>query len=201
MSKPEDAGAGPTPSFDEILLEGAPETARGLLAGLCLAGGGQERYYYGPDHGLARPAAGGRLRELIGRPAGACHIIAAVGLGEQLERHAARIEAQTGLRLASRRRIVSARFGFSYQAFARRYATEIRALLAELPAGAALAEHDERENVDERAAGVEAYSPVHDFEATGKGVVSGRIDAVIAARANLAGHPLIKVARIELETA
>jgi hypothetical protein len=117
-----------------------------------------------------------------------------------LRRHEKRLVAE-GVRIASQKRIRSGRFEFAYHAYARRYGEEIRALLDTLPQGLKVTGGKGEERIDEEAAGVEAYTPAHDYEIKGKGSVSGRIDLLIRARRTLDEHPLVTVEPIELDLA
>lgn len=197
MAKREERTA--TPAFYEVLLEGSPKVASGFLAGLALGAGIEAQVYYchedaiGEEEGL-----GERLAELLARQPRDCRVVVDGGLRELLRRLGARLGRQTGLELASIRRVRSAELPFRYEAFARRYAEQIERKLGELPAGVKVLDHERQESVDPEAAGLEAYSPAHDYEIKGQGRIVGRVDLVVEARRALAEHPLIKVDRIAL---
>jgi hypothetical protein len=186
------------PTFHEVVLEGHPEVCRGLLTGLMIGADIADGVFFSWDEGVARQSFGKRLKEIVGLHAAVCHVIAAGPVRKLLERHEKRLAAE-GLRVASQKRIRSGRFEFRYHAYARRYGEEIRALLRTLPSGLKLEGGKGEETIDRSAVGVEAYTPVHDYEIKGEGAVSGRIDLLIRARRALKEHPLVDVEEIQLD--
>lgn len=86
-----------------------------------------------------------------------------------------------------------------YQAYAKRYEDEIMAAVNNLPAGLKLTGFKHNVRIDPEAKGTEAYAPAHDFEATGKGVVTGPVDLVIELKRSLARFPLLQAAEIEIK--
>lgn len=191
----------PEPTFYEVVLEGPPEVSRGFLRGLLL-GAGHDGYL---DFGLERMGAGGslgeKLREMIHLHPHECHAVVDVPVRDLLARSAASMERESGLRLAAQNQIRAARFSFHYQAFAPRYAREIGALLAALPAGLRREGGEPTETLDPDAHGIEAYSPAHEYEAKGEGRIVGRVDLVIEAWRRLDAHPLVQVETVELDLA
>lgn len=188
----------PAETYVELLLAGAEEACRGLVAGLRLGTGESVVAIAGLDDELEKPSLGERLRELIDHQDALSHLVISARFAALLRGQSERL-AEAGLRLVAEQPVASAAFAFSLHVFTRTQAEPIRALLAALPAGARLEDYSEREQVDAGAAGVEVYSSVHDYELKGKGRVAGRVDAVIATRRLLAAQPLVDVERIELE--
>jgi hypothetical protein len=185
------------PSFCEVVVEGNFERSHGLLLGLHLGSGLPGRMFFSHEDGV-RASFGERLREVVGLHAPICHVVVDEPARQLLERHAEAIEKR-GVRVAQTRTIRGARFAFSYHAYAPQYAQQIRDLLRGLPVEAKLDGGEPHERLDLAAHATEAYAPAHQYECTGEGVISGRIDQVIAARRSLAGHPLVKADRIQLE--
>lgn len=78
-----------------------------------------------------------------------------------------------GLRLEGLREIVEGRFGFKAEAYNPEIGAKIHdALNAELPDGIDFVER-EQATVDPDAAGVELFTPVHDFVYQARGVIAG----------------------------
>jgi len=122
------------------------------------------------------------------------------GLG-LLRRAEPKLEDALGLRLLETRRVAGARFRFHYRAFTPAHAEEIAALLAAVPAGASRTGGDPVVRRDPDGKGVEAYAPVHDYEAHGEGEIAGRVDAVVLARRALTGHALVQITDLALDLA
>ena len=187
-----------SPVFHEVVIEGHFERSHGLLLGLVMGARARGHLYFSHEEGV-RATFGERLREAVGFHAPVCHVLVDKTMSDLLGRHAKRIAAESGVHIRQKKRVKSAGFEFSYRAYAPRYAQEIRDLIAGLPPGVQLAGEPPREHVDQTAAGVEVYAPVHHYEFEGEGEIRGRIDLVIAARRRLKEHPLVRVERIELQ--
>jgi hypothetical protein len=143
---------------------------------------------------------GEKLMDLVHAHAGVGHVVAD-GEGRKLLRsHAKKLE-ELGFRISDEKKILAATFEYDFKAYAKRYGDEIRALLGSLPKGIKHEAGPTKETKDKGARGVEAYSPVHDYEIKGGGKISGPVDAVLEARAALDAHPLVKAGIVELETA
>lgn len=187
------------PVFFEVVLEGVAEAGRGFLCGLLL-GSGQPGYLeFPPEHAPPGRTLGDRLRGMVGLSPHECRAIIDQASRDRLVALSSRLESEAGLRLSEEGRVRAARFPFHYQAFARRYGEEIRTLLKGLPGGLTVEGGDPVETLDPEARGLEVYSPVHDYEITGEGSISGRIDLVIEARRRLAEHPLVRTDPLEIE--
>jgi hypothetical protein len=185
-------------SFYEILVEGHPERCRGLLQGLAIGSSSAARILLGEDCGIRTPV-GERLLEMVRPAAGVSHVVVDEEGRRLIREHAAGLHA-AGLSVAEERAIAGGRFRYRFHAFGRRYAQEIHELLRSLPEELRHEPEESRETVDETAAGLEAYAPVHEYEIEGGGTVSGaRIDLLVEARKRLDGHPLVKAETIELE--
>ena len=186
-----------SPVFHEVVIEGHFERSHGLLLGLVMGARARGHLYFSHEEGV-RATFGERLREAVGFHAPVCHAVVDETVRRLLEHHVTDLAAHE-VRIAELKPIRSSRFEFSYRAYAPRYAQEIRDLIAGLPPGVQLAGEPPREHVDQTAAGVEVYAPVHHYEFEGEGEIRGRIDLVIAARRRLKEHPLVRVERIELQ--
>jgi hypothetical protein len=182
-------------------MEGSPKTACGFLAGLMIGSGRKGRIYLCQDEGVAAESLGERLAELVRLHPRDCEFIVDAATSRLLKSKAKQIEQTTGLKLSANRHIRSASLAFRFEAFGRRYGSDIRRLLRRLPAGARLEDYAEDEKVSPEAAGIEAYAPAHDYELRGSGRVVGRVDAVIAARRRLLRQPLLRLEPIQLNLA
>jgi hypothetical protein len=189
------------PSFYQVVLEGSPKTALGLLAGLRLGAGLPEDTYFCLEESLEDESLGQRLSELIRRHPRSCVFVVESRLQKLLNRLAGPIEQEIGLKLSGSRHIRSASLEFSFHAYARRYGEEILGDLRGLPAGLRLEGMKTKETEDPRAAGVEAYAPAHDYEIEGSGRITGRVDMLVPARRQLSRRRLLKLEQIELKLA
>jgi hypothetical protein len=190
-----------TRSFYEVILSGPHDLVHGCLTGLWLGAGLAHGPVFGHEEAVEGPSFGDKLKEFIHVHAHECHVILDAPLRGLVKKNARRLFAESGVAVVSERRIRKAAFDFEYKVYAARYDREIQAVLAKLPGGVKLIDHVRQERIDPKAKGVEAYSPAHDFEVCGEGIVRGRFDHVAEARRILDEHPLIDAGLIDLELA
>lgn len=189
--------ANASPAFFAVVLDGPSDLGRGFLAGFELGAGEAAPLFLDTELSAGSGALRGKLKAVFGRH-GCCQAVMAAALAARLQQLAGRLPEEVGLELAECRPVREARFSFRYRAYARKYSEEIRALLAGLPAGVRREGGDPVEHVDKQAKGVEVYSPAHDYEARGEGEIVGPVDLVVAARRQLAAHPLVETEAVEL---
>jgi len=189
------------PTFYELVILGPQNLAHGLLTGLILGSGHGAICFDGPTEDIEGATLKERTKSILHiRPHENQFIVDNV-TRSLLKKHLKLIESETGLELISDRRVLKARFGFEYTAFAGTYDLQIKKLLDGLPQGVKLVNHEREETVTEEAKGPEGYAPLHDFEVRATGDIQGRIDQVIEARHTLLSHPLVATTEIQLELA
>lgn len=186
-------------AFNEVVFQGKPKVVRAFLSGLLLGAGRQSTVYFSFLDGVQHEGKAEHLAEIVGLRASNCHAIVDAETAIWLKGLARVINDKTGLTITANRRIRSASMELHYQAYARRYEDEIMAALNNLPAGLKLTGFKRGVRIDPEAKGVEAYAPAHEFEATGKGAVTGPVDLMIELKRSLARFPLLQAADIELK--
>jgi hypothetical protein len=118
-----------------------------------------------------------------------------------LKKRVRRIEEDTGLQIHEVRFIRSATLEFEFQAYAPKYAAQIRKLIESRPEGLRLDNYRKKETRNPEGRGVEMYTAVHDYEFEGSGKLVGRVDLVVEARRLLDQHPLVEPQLIRLNRA
>ncbi|MFT7699621.1 MAG: hypothetical protein ACI8S7_001449, partial [Candidatus Krumholzibacteriia bacterium] len=139
------------------------------------------------------------LKEMFGIRAVDCHVIVGSEGSGYFKTMARRISDETGLEISSNRYVRSASMGFEYHAYAPQYSAAILRMFKPLPKGLKMVGFSHEEKKDPDAKGIEAYSVAHEFEASGSGTITGRIDLVIALRRKMADFPLIDAEDIILK--
>jgi hypothetical protein len=190
-----------SPRFNEVVFHGKPKVVKAFLKGLLMGAGHESRIYYNFDEKVQSEGAVEKFKEMFGTLPVDCRVIVDSETSAYLKQMASRIAAETGLRIGANRSVRSASVTFEYHAYAPQYNEEIIKLLQNLPKGVKLEGYRHDEKRDRLAKGVEAYSVAHDFEAEGKGTITGRVDLLIDVRRSLDDYPLIKAGHIELKMA
>jgi hypothetical protein len=185
-------------AFSEVVFRGSPKVVRACLSGLLLGAGRPATVFYSFLDGVHHEGKAERLAELVGVRSSDCHVIVDAETATWLRGLSRAITAETGLVITSNRRIRGASMDLRYHTYGKKYEDEILALLKNLPAGVKLSGFRQDTRVDERGRGLEVYTPVHEFEATGDGAVSGPVDELIGLRRRLAEFPLVRVSDIQL---
>lgn len=98
------------------------------------------------------------------------------------------------------KRVEQASFCFSFKAYSKEHGEEIKKLFENLPKDVSHTEDTKFElKIDSEAAGVELYSPVHEYEYMGKGCVFGRVRKVVEIYLKAQKEPLIQLEELKIE--
>jgi len=188
-------------AFYEVVFRGKPKVVRAFLKGFVMGNVDDAVVFFSFTDGIHHEGKAEKLAEMVGLRGIDCHVVVDARTSDLIRKNRRRIEEETGLVVTSHRSIRSAGMKFHFKTFAARYDDEIVAVLKNLPAGLRLEgfKHDVRK--DPQAKGIEAYSPVHDFEASGSGTVTGRIDLLVGFKRTLADYPLVQDEDIRLKLA
>lgn len=190
-----------SPRFYEVVFHGKPKVVKAFLKGLLMGAGRECTVFYNFDEEVRSEGKVEKLKELFGARSVDCRVIVDRDASAYLKQMTRRIAGETGLEIVANRSVRSASMDFEYHAYAPRYSEEIVKLLENLPKGVKLEGYRHDEKRDRTAKGLEAYSVAHDFEASGSGTITGRIDLLIGVRRAFADYPLIEAGHIELKMA
>ncbi len=191
----------PAPRFYEVVFRGKPRVVKAFFKGLMMGAGRDFKSFFNFDEGVHHEGKAEKFKEMFGVRATDCHVIVDSDTSKYLKGMARAIVTETGLEITANRSVRSGSMKFEYHAYAPRYSAEILALIKSLPKGLKMQDHKHKEKRDPSAKGVEAYSAVHDFEASGSGLVTGRIDLLIELKSAMRALPLIKADDIVLKLA
>ncbi|MEZ4387341.1 MAG: hypothetical protein R3D98_07125 [Candidatus Krumholzibacteriia bacterium] len=193
-----------TVSFHEVVCKGSPKAVRGLLTGLALGADLPCRFWFHHDHDIVDPAVPNTARRTAERlhllPVGEVRVVVDGELAGVLRVRKKAIATSGVCEVVGISRIKQAQVLLKYHTFGKRYDDEIQALLRDLPSGVKLANATHDVEIDPDAVGDEAYTPVHDYESRGGGLLVGRFDLVQDLRGRFDVHPLIECGEIELVT-
>ncbi len=177
----------------EMVIEGKEEDIRELLPGVATDG---ERPYRGEELDLHAGSISDRLRELLGVRSHHQLFVPATQAGPLVRA----IQGKDDIRLESVREVVIGRFSFTAKAFSPEVAEKIRRVLhGPLPPGVVLESCEEDENIDPEAAGVELYSPVHDYTYRCQGAFSGTPPGIFEIHRAMQALDFVHQEKLELE--
>jgi len=187
--------------YTEVVVSGHAHGAisylRGFLEGRGLDPG---RLFDAESEGFACEPLRERIRDLVDPAHATLHLLVPADLlapvREAIDQGAQRGEPMV---LKDTRPIASARFSFEFAAFSRADGERLQALLASPGAGLKLDPGSGVEiSLEPTATGTEGYAPLHEYEAHGKGTVTGEVPAVIQFYRRAGQEELITLKRIVL---
>jgi len=188
-------------TYSEVVVTGHAHGAFSYLQGF-LEGRGIDpgRIFAAEDDGFACEPLRERIRDLLGPSHATLHLLVPADLipvvREGIDQAAARAEPMA---LKDVRPVAGARFAYTFTAFARPDAERLQARFDHLAEGLTLAPESGVEvSIEPDAAGLEAYAPLHAFEAQGKGAVNGEVPAVIRFYRRLQEEELVQLKPLEL---
>ncbi|MCP4143739.1 MAG: hypothetical protein GY752_00490 [bacterium] len=188
-------------SFYKMVFSGPHDLVHGFLSGIMLGSGNHGILWYCLEEEITGPSTARKLLDKVRVHGDDCHLIVDGSTRTLLKRNAKKMFAETGLQIEADNKISSARFSYTFHAFAKQYGDEILSTLKTMPRGVKKINTVTEENIHPEAKGVEAYAPAHHYEISGCGDLTGRIDLIIDARNELDQYPLVKTTWIELELA
>jgi hypothetical protein len=176
-----------------IVVEGHERELRAFVTGFLVdrpADG--TNVVLGDDVGLEHESLHERLRALL--KGGHHAVLVPHDLAAPLVEGLWRVGSGVGLRVADRHPVADASFAFAAEVFSREVATDIRAVLRDLPAGVHFTEHSEQEEEHAEEQGVDLYAPVHRYAYRVRGRLAGPLGGILDVRRRLGG---IEAARLE----
>jgi len=188
-------------SFFEVVFRGKPKVVRAFMTGFLYGTVEDASVYYNYTDGVFHEGKKEKMIEKLGLRGIDCHAIVDKETSTYLKKMTKRILADTGLEITSHRGIRSASMDIDFHAYAPKYNAEIVELVKNLPAGLRLEGYQHDVKLDPSAKGVEAYTAVHDYVASGKGTIVGQIDLLIEFKRTLTRFPLLNSKDITLKMA
>jgi hypothetical protein len=190
-----------TEKYVEIVFEGHYNTVRGYLEGLRDGLGTSSKFFFSSESGIAAETLAELIKEWISLGQRLHHVVVEENFCAKIREVLSSKGTDALVNLASiksSRMVREARFNFKFDAYARKYADEIKELLDRLPEGVSLHNYLPEEKMNHSAEGVELYAPAHDYILRGEGTIIGSVEQIISFRKLLDDHPLIEADKIIL---
>ncbi|HOK06092.1 MAG TPA: hypothetical protein PK836_03080 [Syntrophales bacterium] len=176
-----------TKNYVRVVLEGNADLAKGFLLGFAAGRGLQGEIYFGSDFDLEEEGARGFLAHLVGLGEEHTVVVMAEALLDDVTAAVAARGGDLGLAVKKVELIREVEVELSFHTYSREVGGELKALLGAPPAGVTLSPpFSPEERYDPEGKGVEAYTPLHDYEISYRGRLSGPPGAVfpLAGRLN-----------------
>ncbi|NLH47952.1 MAG: hypothetical protein GX444_05030 [Myxococcales bacterium] len=178
-----------TRAYIELTLEGSGEYLHGFFAGFAAGRGRRFETIFGGEAGFAAEGAGQKIKHALGLGGEIHHVLvdgeAAAALREAL--------ATVRVTIRAEREVEAAHFDYRFAIFNPEIAGRLLAALRDLPAGVRLIGHEQNQDTDPAARGVELYSPAHDYELRGHGRAEGPVDKIVGLYQILSGFEQVEL--------
>lgn len=188
--------------FIEVVFEGHYNTVRGYVEGLQDGMGTSHKVFFSSESGIAAETFSELIKEWVSLGHKLHHVVMEEVLYTILEDVLSKKGKDTSMNsgsIKSSKIIRQASFTFRFDAYARKYAEEIKELLGSLPEGVSLQQYKPEEKINHDAEGVELYTPAHDYIFHGKGAIVGPVEQVVSFRKLLDDYPLIEAEKVFLD--
>lgn len=186
--------------YYEVVIEGDLDLAKGFIMGF-LAGRSIEGGVFFDhacrieDHEYETEP----LLRLIHTRGNNNTIIVGSGLFDLLSAALNRRPMIIALRIKKVRQVLSAAFDCRFRTYSREVGAEIKTIMDDIPEGvdgkSGFEIHEKR---DREGKGIELYSPLHDYELTGKGRMSGSVKGVLDLYQRLGRFEVVEFGELEL---
>ncbi len=184
-------------TFVEIVLTANQEYVKGFLQGYIAGVGIERQFFFNHDAGIEAESLTEKIQEWTSFSDKFQYLILEKELYEALQASAAFFDDAT--RTVSVKNVKSCHFEVTIKAHSRDDSQAIRELVQLRPSTLEMIDWQESEEIDEKAKGVELYTPAHDYTYKASGSFKGDLETVVDFRKKLTGFSAVTAQEIKLE--
>jgi hypothetical protein len=185
--------------YYEVVIEGHLELAKGFVMGFLAGQGIEGSAFFDEACHIAGEYEAGPLLRLIDAQNKVSTLIVGAGLYELLVAALNRHPQVIALKTRKARRILSAAFDCQFRTYSREIGGKIKDILSCAPEGVdGDSAFELQEKVDPEGRGVELFTPLHDYELTGKGRISGSVKGVLDLYQRMERFEVVELGELEL---
>lgn len=188
------------PTYYEVTVEGSHDLLKGFVIGFLEGREISGETFFGDDYELDEENPLELLFRMMGHREESTTVIVEAGLRSLLREALQRRRDSLPLKVVSVREVAGASFGFSVKTFSRDVGESLRGILSVPPEGVDVdPPFVPEEKIDPAGKGVEAYTPLHEYEMKWKGRVSGAIREVFALYHKVRRFEVVKLGDLHLD--
>jgi hypothetical protein len=188
------------PTYYEVTVEGSHDLLKGFVIGFLEGREISGETFFGDDYELDEENPLELLFRMMGHREESTTVIVEAGLRSLLREALQRRRDSLPLKVVSVREVAGASFGFSVKTFSRDVGESLRGILSVPPKGVDVdPPFVPEEKIDPAGKGVEAYTPLHEYEMKWKGRVSGAIREVFALYHKVRRFEVVKLGDLHLD--
>lgn len=165
-------------SFSELVVKGQFVLVKGFLMGFLHGSDHEFDYFFHRKYGIRRETFKEFIKEIFEFDTHV-HVCLENNVVPKFLKAIQQSNEKIGLEVKSVRAISSANFTFSFEIFNEELAKEAEELFKNLPADVQISGYNPIEEINKDAAGIEGYTPVHEFSARGNGTAKGNFHDIM----------------------
>ncbi len=186
--------------YYEVVIEGNIELIKGFVMGFLAGRGIEGGVFFDTGCRIEGACTAGPLMRLISAHDDISVVIVGSGLHDLLVTALTRQENIIPLRIQKAREVLSAAFDCEFRTYSREVGTQLKGIVSRIPEGVdGESGFEMREKIDPEGKGVELFTPLHDYELTGKGRISGSVRGILDLYHQLGRFEVVELGELELE--
>lgn len=184
--------------YYEVVIEGSLDLVKGFIMGFLAGRGMKGGAFFDVMCRIDGPCTTGPLIRLASTHGNVHVVIVGSELHDILIAALNKREHVIPLLIKKVRQVLSAAFDCTFQTYSPEIGAEIKAIVSSIPVGVDKSEFEMHEKLDPEGKGVELYTPLHDYELTGKGRISGSVGGVLDLYQRLERFEVVGLEELEL---
>jgi hypothetical protein len=184
--------------YCEIRIKGQSELIKGFVIGFFEGRGRKEDSLIEEEGLIEKDSPIDLIKHFFDRHHHLVSIIIETELYKPLVGALARHKTEIRGTVDSVREVTGASFRFHYRTYSRETGNALLALFAELPQGVRIQDYAPSEKLDPDGKGVEAYAPLHEYQVSAKGTISGGVKEVYDLLRRAGRFDVVEVGELEL---
>lgn len=181
-------------TYYELVIKGNRKLLKGFIRGYQVGRDIKSELYFCKDH----PIKAHHLKEILTFRGDHIHLICTARTRRGIV-SAVRKAKDLEFELITDERLRKIYFEFDFETVSRKVAGQIKRIFSTLRSDLKLRGYKPKETIDEKAKGVEFYTPAHEYRFEGKGRVEGDIDSLLVFHKKLDDHDFIEIKDIVID--
>ena len=185
--------------YYEVVIEGNLDLMKGFMMGFLAGRGIEGGVFFDAACHIEGECATGPLMRLVSAHGNANIVIVGSELHDLLVAALNKREHVIPLHIKKVRRVLSAAFDCKSRTYSREVGAELEEILSRIPEGVdGESGFEMHEKLDPEGKGLEFFTPLHDYELTGKGRISGSVKGVLDLYQRLERFEVVELGELEL---
>jgi len=191
-----------TKKFFEIIMEGSTDFIKGFITGLIEGNCVDDEAFVGADYRIGKRGGYSFLMRYFSSKKNTCTVVAGYELKEALLSISGTHHEHTPFRIIEIHEIKSAHFDVLITTYSKETGTELKGIIQNMPIETSwVPKLDILEKYDAEGKGLEAYTPLHDYELRASGRIEGSVKGVFMLYHELKKYEVAELEEINLEYA